>query len=169
MPPRKRATPPEPAPAADPVLEPVETAPAAEYDAAPLTPPDPEPAPESDPEVMFDVVSDAAPLIPPMPPVQEEELVEPVPVAPPPAQIDPDPAFLDLRFADGTPATYDEMFADPGPRYTHVVARRRISELHYPLGATTPARRLFYDEGAIVPKTEADRIRRLMPPSAAAE
>lgn len=167
MPPsQRRSTPPADAP---PVTDaPAEPAPAVEHDAAPLTPPaDPDPASAQAPEAeeLPDTVSDAAPLTPPEPPTAPVPLDGPTPVPPPSASLDATPDVLEVCFEDGTPAHPGEMFDDPGPNATYVTARRRLRTKHYALGATTPHFRLLYAAGAVVAKTEADRIRSRMAPS----
>ncbi|MFI6900348.1 hypothetical protein ACIBKY_03750 [Nonomuraea sp. NPDC050394] len=68
---------------------------------------------------------------------------------------------MDLRWSNGDRVTdADELFDDPGPRYTHMVVKRRVLERHHYAGASTPTNRLLYPVGAKVPRSEADRIRR---------
>lgn len=61
---------------------------------------------------------------------------------------------------DGQPLAADALFTDPGMHQTFVVSTRRIYE-DYPIpGTREKGRRLLLPEGAQVPRSTAEQIRR---------
>ncbi|MFI6536645.1 hypothetical protein ACIBHY_29635 [Nonomuraea sp. NPDC050547] len=105
--------------------------------------------------------TDAAPLAPPAQRKAEPEVKQDPMTPPPPPPAVGQEGTLDLRWSNGDRVTdADDLFDDPGPRYTHMVVKRRVLERHHYAGASTPTNRLLYPVGAKVPRSEADRIRR---------
>ncbi|MET8006164.1 hypothetical protein [Nonomuraea glycinis] len=169
MPPRKRNT----------AAAPTET-PAADVEAAPLTPDVGDPIDAGDPvdpvplappdesddtaeaeavEVDDEPITDAAPLAPPDSPDPEPEIEDDrVTPPPPPPSLGQEPT-LDVVLPDGSKPDPDTLFTDPGRRYSYVIVNQRLLEQHYYGHAKTPTRRLRYQVGARVPRGEADRIR----------